>query len=434
VVASQTLLVELVARVDSVERAVDGIDRKTSNLGSTFGKVGKLAAGAFAAGAVLDFAKQSVDAFSTLEQSVGGVESVFAEASDTILKFGEDSAETVGLASSQYNTLATGLGGLLKSSGFSTDLDEIAAKTDGLIGIAADLSATYGGTTQQAVEALGSAFRGEADAAERFNLRLNAATVAAKAVELGLAETTSEVSDAAKATAIMTLVQEQSTDALGQFGREADTVAGKQARLTAKWEDAQAQIGAKLLPVVLKLFDAFEPLIPTIVDLVEASAPLIVALVPLVALIGKLATSLLPVLVSVIGPLAELIGNILTPVVDLLSDALGWLEEKIRGVVDWFKKLKPPAWLNSVGTTLGNLFGGGGSGRSFTGTGPLPSAAATFSTARAGSSVFASGGGFAVGGGIQVVIQTGVGDPVEIGRTVADYLRVFERSNGPRVA
>lgn len=422
---SESLVIELVAKVDKATKQIDSIEKSTSGLSSTVGKLGKVVGGAFAVGAVVDFSRQAINSFSSLEQSIGGVESVFGSASATMLAFGQNAAETVGLANSQYNTLATGLGGLLKSSGFSEDIDEVAGKTDELIKIGADLAATYGGSTEQAVEALGSAFRGEADAAERFNLRLNASTVAAKAVELGLAKTTSEVDNAARATAIMTLVQEQSADALGQFGREADTVAGKQARLTAKWEDAQAEIGNKLLPVVLALFTAFEPLIPTIVDLVTELAPLITALVPLVELIGDLAISLIPVLTAVVGPLAELLGAVLTPVVEFLAGAFDKVAAAIRSVVDWIKKVKIPSWLKNAGNFLGDVLAGRPPGTSLSSSSVVPT-----STLSGFSSPALTGGYGGSRSGATVNVYTGVGDPVRIGAEVDAVLSAYYRTNG----
>jgi hypothetical protein len=37
------------------------------------------------------------------------------------------------------------------------------------------------------------------------------------------------------------------------------------------------------------------------------------------------------------------------------------------------------------------------------------------------------------GGGIAVTINTGVGDPVEIGRSVSDYLFAYDMRTGPEI-
>jgi phage-related minor tail protein len=64
----------------------------------------------------------------------------------------------------------------------------------------------------------------------------------------GTDKLTGSAYDAAKAQAIQKIITDQGKDSMGAFGREADTAAGKQERMTAKWEDASAQLGEALLP------------------------------------------------------------------------------------------------------------------------------------------------------------------------------------------
>lgn len=206
-----------------------------------------LAVSAFAGGAILGF-KAITDSAAALEQAIGGTEAVFGDARDTIDRFAEDSAQSMGLSERAFREATTRLGGSLKALGFETD--EAADKAIELTTVAADLAATYGGTTADAVDALAAAFRGESDPAERFNLFLKEQAVNAKAVELGLAESTAAVDQGAKAQARYALIMEQSVDAQGQFSREADTATGQQQRMNAEWENAKAALGESLLPVV----------------------------------------------------------------------------------------------------------------------------------------------------------------------------------------
>jgi hypothetical protein len=429
---AQRLLIELVAKADSVEKTVSGLDSGLGRIGGTLGKIGGAVAGAFAVGAVVDFGKQAVSSFSNLEQSIGGVEAVFGTAQETVKAFGESAAESAGLATSEYNTLATQLGGVIKGSGAITDVQQLATETQSLITVAADLAATYGGTTQQAVEALGSAFRGEADPAERFNLNLKASQVSAKAAELGLVGAGGAITEAGKAQAIMALITEQSKDSLGQFGKEADSVAGQQARLTAKWENAQAQIGQALLPIVLKLFGALEPLIPVIVGIVDELAPLIEVAAEVVGPLAELALSILPILTEILVPLVRWILPYLVDLVDELAMVFGMVADAVADAVDWFKKLKPPAWLQSVGSTLGDIFGGSRSTTTHSATRSL-SGSTGFATLRAGLRTSVGPGGvLATSGGPSIIINTGVGDPVSIGREVVEAISSYERANGTR--
>jgi hypothetical protein len=212
-------------------------------------RVGVAASAAIVAGFAA-IAVGSAKAAAGLEQAVGGTEAVFGSAGDVIDDFAKRSAESMGLSEREFREATTFIGGNLKRLGFETD--DAAQKSIELTQVGADLAATYGGTTREAVEALAAAFRGEADPAERFNLGLKIGAQNAKAVEMGLAASTAEVDDNARAQATLALIMEQSADAQGQFAREADTAAGQAQIVSAQFEDMQAQLGQKLLPVMVK--------------------------------------------------------------------------------------------------------------------------------------------------------------------------------------
>ena len=226
--------------LDRTAKATEGISQKLSNMG----KAVAAAVAVRALGAVKEFVDDSVRAFSDLEQSIGGTEAVFGEFSKIIDEHARSAAESMGLSEAEFRTATTSIGGQLKR--MTGDVQFAAEQSVELVRVAADLAATYGGTTAEAVQALGAAFRGEADPAERFNLNLKASVVNAKAVEMGLAATEREVDENARAQAILALVTEQSADAQGQFARESDTVAGKAQITAAKLENMKAIVGETL--------------------------------------------------------------------------------------------------------------------------------------------------------------------------------------------
>ncbi|MGH9231584.1 MAG: hypothetical protein ACRD07_23160, partial [Acidimicrobiales bacterium] len=264
--ASRTLSVQLKAAVQQyvagmgtatrstkgLENTLYGVQRAGVNVtrvGDSMKRVGTAMIGVGTAALVgLGVAAKSA---ANLEQAVGGTEAVFGDASQVIDDYAANAADKLGLSETAFRELTTTAGAMLKNLGLS--VEDAAAESIRLTEIGADLAATYGGTTREAVEALGAALRGEADPAERFGLLLNQTAVNAKAVELGLAASTSKVDANAKAQATLALITEQSADAQGQFAREADTAAGKQQRLAARFEDLKAAIGEGALPV----FEAF---------------------------------------------------------------------------------------------------------------------------------------------------------------------------------
>lgn len=238
--------------ISDVAKATDKLSKSEKQIdrwgrGLTTAGAGAVAFGSAALVGLGMAAKSAAD----LEQAVGGTEAVFGSAGKVIDDYAGNAADKLGLSEKAFRELTTVAGAQLKNLGFS--VDEAADQSIRLTEIGADLAATYGGTTAEAVQALGAAFRGEADPAERFGLSLNQTAVNAKAVELGLARSTGSVDANAKAQATLALITEQSADAQGQFAREADTAAGKQARLSASFENLKAAIGEGALPV----FEAF---------------------------------------------------------------------------------------------------------------------------------------------------------------------------------
>lgn len=235
----------------------------------------------FSAAVVVNEIRKMVTAASDLEQSIGGTAAQFGEFSSTIDAAAAKSAQAMGLSENAFRTLTTQIGGLLQGLGFAQD--EAADKAIELTQLGADLAATYGGTTREAVEALGAALRGEFDPLERYGASLRVSAINAKAVELGLAASTTKVDDNARAQAALAIIQERTANAQGQFGREADTAAGRLARLTAQYEDQRAKIGETLLPVLVRITEVLTIAIDTFDKLPAPVQTAVVAMVGIAA-------------------------------------------------------------------------------------------------------------------------------------------------------
>jgi hypothetical protein len=237
--------------ITDASKAGAGITQTTSKLDKFRSGMQRAAIPAAAmAAALITVGKKAFDSASRLQQAQGGVEAVFDKSAARIERWATTAVDSVGLSTSAYEEFATQIGGQLKNAGLP--MDQVTSKTKTLIQMGADLAATYGGTTADAVDALSSAFRGESDPAEKFNLNLKASKVAAQMAADGTDKLKGKAADAAHAQAILELATKQSADAHKGFAREADTAAGQQQRATAAVENASAAIGTALLPIVAK--------------------------------------------------------------------------------------------------------------------------------------------------------------------------------------
>jgi hypothetical protein len=244
---------------DDASKVFGVIDQKAKGLGSTFASVGKIASWFLAANVIAGAAQKitgfigdSVQAASDLEQSIGGVQSVFKDSAGEILAWGQTAAKAAGLSKQQFNSIAAPLGAMLKNAGVENFSKEVIKLTQ----IGADLAATFGGSVEEAMTAITAAFRGETDPIERYGVAMNAAKVEAEALAMTGKTLTSELTDQEKAMARLSLITQQTADAQGQFARESETAAGKAAVEAAQYENLQATLGEKLLPIQVKITEA----------------------------------------------------------------------------------------------------------------------------------------------------------------------------------
>lgn len=243
---SAILAIRIIADATSAAAEMTKAQRQAMSFGDKLKKAGAVAGASL--GAITIGAKQCVNAAADLQQSVGGVETVFGSSAVQMLEWSRQAARSAGLSQNAYNEMATIIGSQLQNMGMS--MEDSASKTNELIHLGADLSSMFGGTTTQAVEALSSALKGEMDPIEAYGISLNDATLQAQAASMGLGDLYKAGDRNAKMQAILAAVTEQSGKAVGNFAREADTAQGQQQRMTAAWENAQAALGQALLPAL----------------------------------------------------------------------------------------------------------------------------------------------------------------------------------------
>ncbi|MBZ4486283.1 hypothetical protein [Microbacterium sp. cx-55] len=240
------LAIRIIGDATSAVASLDEVDGSAKSMQNTMDKA-SVGAGV-ALGALAATATMAGNAASELQQATGAVDSVFGAYAGKIHEYAEQAADAVGLSESAYSNMATVIGSQLKNMGLS--IDDAGGQTQWLIGLGADLSAMYGGTTSDAVSALSSLLRGERDPIERYGVSMNQAAIDAEKAALGLEGLSGEADKNADLQATLSILTRQTADAQGTFAREADTAAGQQQRANAQWENALAILGEQLLPIM----------------------------------------------------------------------------------------------------------------------------------------------------------------------------------------
>lgn len=199
------------------------------------------------------FTKAAIDAAGNAEQSLGATETIFGKWSKSVIASSNAAATKYGLDANAYRESANLIGSQLKNQGVAAK--DLAGSTDALIGKGADLASMFGGTTQDAVNALSSAFKGEMDPIERYGISLSQTKVNALLAARGQDKLKGSAATLAKQQAITDLIMQQSKDSVGNFARESDTLQGKQQRLQASFSNVKTTLGSMLLPAMTDLFD-----------------------------------------------------------------------------------------------------------------------------------------------------------------------------------
>ena len=238
---------KLTAATQGAESSLKGLQDKVSGFATNINRIVGALGITLGFHAIVQGAKDAVNAASDLEQQYGALDSIFKQNSEEMKVFAKEMNE-IGLSSAEAARQSSLLGALLKGSGLS--IEDTTDKTQDLVRLAGDLAATFGGPTSEAVSAISSLLRGERDPIERYGVSLKQVDVNAQMLEDAKNGLVFASEKEAAIQATLTLLYDKTTDAQGQAAREADTYAGVTARLTAKMEDMSAEIGMALLPVL----------------------------------------------------------------------------------------------------------------------------------------------------------------------------------------
>lgn len=226
---------------------------------------------AVATAAAVTLGLKALKSASDLEQSVGAIQTVFGDAIGVIERFGSTSARSFGLSRREVNETAAVIGAQLQSMGL--DIYESADATVNLQKRAADLAATFGGTTRDALDAVSALLRGERDPIERYGVSIKQVDVNARIAALGLDTSTAAAKKNAEMQAALSLLYEQSAKTQGQFSRELGTVAVMQQQVGAIFENTMAVIGRVVLPIATAVLPHVMEALEGLAEWVEANMP-----------------------------------------------------------------------------------------------------------------------------------------------------------------
>lgn len=295
---------------ESAEKAAnnhEGLKNALKTVGTAF--AGLAAAAATAAVAL---AKNVISSFAELEQNMGGTVAVFGDYADEIQTAANQAYKNMGTSASDYMATANKMGALFQGSG--VDQARAMDLTTQAMQRAADMASVMGISTEDALQAITGAAKGNYTMMDNIGVAMNATTLEAYRLEKGMNTAFSSMTNAEKAELAMQYFFENTQQYAGNFANEAEhTVSGSIGMLTASVQSFVAGLGqsnADIATLTNNMVTSLMAVINNVVPIIQN----------IVAVIPQVAATLLPALMDLAPTLLDTVTQLFTACLDMLIE------------------------------------------------------------------------------------------------------------------
>lgn len=223
---------------------------------------------------------ETVSAASHLNETISRTGVLFGKNAGEIDKFAKGAADSIGQSRQQAldasNTFA------IYGNAAKLSAKELVPFSTKLTSLASDMASAKDTSPAEAIEAIGSAMRGEMDPIEKYGVLLNESNLKATALKMGLIKTTKQaLTPQQRVLAVNASLFEQlgakGSKTLGDFANTSDQLANQQRKLQSKFENVKEEIGTGLLPVATRFVAALnEKVMPAVQKLWREHGPKII--------------------------------------------------------------------------------------------------------------------------------------------------------------
>lgn len=313
--AGNTVAIKILGDSKSGQQAFRDLNSEADGFASKMDSLGKKMMGAgtlLTAGLTLPIVGVAAVAFnsaSALQDNLGQVDSVYKNSADGVMAWAKTTTDAYGISESDALGYAGTLGNIYTAMGFSTD--EAAKLSAAVVSQAGDFASFAGTSPEQAYESLLAAQTGEYEQMKKYGVILNEEGVKRKASQMGIWDGVGTLDAHTKALAVNALIQEQSTNVVGDFARTSDGANNTMNASKARFEDLSSTLGTKLLPIGTKIMEFASGLMEKFSGLSDSTQTIILVAVGLAAVLGPLIIGL--------GAVATAIGAIGLPVIAVIA-------------------------------------------------------------------------------------------------------------------
>jgi len=324
---NRTLKLSILADVDDLNKKLKAANGDVEESAGKLEKFGKVAGAAFAAAAV------AAGAYA-IKIGVEGVQAALAD-EQSQLKLAQSLEKATGATKAQIAATETSIDKMARATGVADDQLRPAlarlslstgdlSKAQDLLSLALDISAQTGKPLEGVANALGKAYDGNNAALSRLGIGLSSAELK---------------------TMTFTDVQSKLSDLFGGAAAEnADTYAGRMARLQVVFDEAKEAVGARLLPIIEALvtliIEKVGPALEKFADLFKPITDAIARNKDTFAEFGKFIVDyIVPVLTVTLGAALKTVAFIAGGVIDVIASVIRTIENLVSLAIDGINAL-----------------------------------------------------------------------------------------------
>lgn len=329
--------------------------------GDTFSKIGKMAAVAFSIKTIVDFTKSAINMGSNLTEVQNVIDVTFGAGNAAIENFSKTAINAFGLSELSAKKYVGTMGSMLKSMKLPTHAAQDMSLQ--LAALAGDLSSFHNRTTEEAFAKIRSGMSGETESLKELGINMSVANLEAYALSQGLGGNVSAMGQAQQALLRYNYLLDVTSDAQGDFARNAGTWANQTRILKLNWDSFKASMGQGFIQLLTPIISWLNRLMAVLVAVGNTFKNFINFLFGGASAAGNTAAS-----VAGIGTAATEAGDSATKAAGGAGKAADKAAKKAKGALLSFDEL------NNVNVQdpaeSGGGGGGGGGGVDFTAAAP----------------------------------------------------------------
>lgn len=235
--------------VNTTNKKIKQMATDSGGAASKFSRAWQKAASAFnnnfvaglSTASLVYFGKQAVQTFAQVEDAQSALTATFGTQGEALIKWANASADAFNLSQAQALNAVQTFAIFGESAGLAGQ--DLVTFSSSLAERAADLASYFGGSTEDAITAIGSALRGEAEPARRYGILLDDLSLKAEYLALTGEKVTGTLLPQQKILAAQSLIMRQSARAQGDVSRTANSMANKLKDAQQKMDDFKATAG-----------------------------------------------------------------------------------------------------------------------------------------------------------------------------------------------